>query len=73
MGFRFGLDAGGQEAAADVAFEPVGLVDGPAGMDEAGGGIGAGDGLVGGEDAVGEGGKREGGIRALAVGVFAGA
>jgi len=57
MGFGFGLGAGGKEAAADVAFEAIGFLDGAAGVDEAGGGVGLGDGLVAGEDAVGEGGE----------------
>ncbi len=47
VGFGFGLGAGGEDAAADVAFEAVGLGDGATGLDEARGGVGCGDWLVG--------------------------
>ena len=73
VGFRGRLGAGGDEAAADVAFETVGLLDDATGLDEAGGGVGDGDGLVGGEDTVGEGGELLGGFGAFGVGVCAGA
>lgn len=73
VGFGGGLDAGGDEAAADVAFEAVGFFDGLTRLDEAGGGIGVGDGLAGGEDLVGEGGELLLGFGALGVGVGAGA
>jgi len=73
VGFGFGLGAGGEDAAADVAYEAIGLGDGAAGLDEAGGGVGCGEGLVGGENAVGEGGEHQRGVGCLAVGILAGA
>lgn len=73
MGFGGRYDSGSDEAAADVSFEAVGFVDEATGCDEAGGGVGCGDGLIGGEDAVGEGGELLFGFGALGVGVVAGA
>jgi len=73
VGFGLGWGAGGEDAVTIVAFEAVDFLDGAAGLDEAGGGVGTGDRLVGGQDAVGEGGEVEGGKGSLAVGVLAGA
>lgn len=46
VSFRWGLLAGREEAAADIAFKEVGLFDRRSGFEEAGGGVGRGHGLA---------------------------
>ncbi len=69
VGFRWRLGARGEDAAADVAFEEIGLLDGGSGLEEAGGGVRRWHGLAVGEDAIGETGELLGGVDAFGGGV----